>query len=188
MSDQQKTILAIDPGTTQSAYCLYTLGSSTPVGRFAVCQNDDMREVVKSTCVDLMVVEMVASYGKPVGREVFQTCVWIGRFAECWYHSWHHKLAASGVAGGVAFLYRHEIKMALCHATAKINDAVIRQRLLDLMSERYGVEAKTLKGTKANPGPLYGLSKDVWAALAVAVAWEEERKLADARSDDRPEV
>ena len=30
-------------------------------------------------------------------------------------------------------------------------------------------------GTKKNPGPLYGVTGDVWAAIAVGLAWRELR-------------
>ena len=39
--------------------------------------------------------------------------------------------------------------------------------------DKFGGSKETAIGKKANPGPLYGVKKDIWAALAVAVTWAE---------------
>ena len=57
-----------------------------------------------------------------------------------------------------------EVKMNLCHS-AKANDADIRQALID----RFGPGKQKAIGLKGSPGPLYGVSKHCWAALALAV-------------------
>jgi len=46
-----------------------------------------------------------------------------------------------------------------------------------LLIDRYGgVGGKRAAiGLKASPGPLHGVSKDVWAALAVAVTYADQR-------------
>lgn len=75
-----------------------------------------------------MVIEMIASYGMPVGKEVFDTCVWIGRFAE-----------TSGMPTN--YIYRKDEKMNICHSM-RAKDSNIRQALID----RFGVV-----GTKKNP-------------------------------------
>jgi hypothetical protein len=75
-----------------------------------------------------MVIEMIASYGMPVGKEVFDTYVWIGRFAE-----------ASGMPTN--YIYRKDEKMNICHSM-RAKDSNIRQALID----RFGVV-----GTKKNP-------------------------------------
>lgn len=148
------TLLAIDPGTTESAYVyVYDEG----VYQFAKVTNDAMMDVVRRTAADEMVIEMIASYGMPVGAEVFETCVWIGRFLE-----------ASRVER-VERIFRREVKLHLC-GNARAKDANIRQALLD----RFGGKAAAI-GTKAKPGRLYGMSGDVWAALAVAVTWLDTR-------------
>jgi hypothetical protein len=96
-------------------------------------------------------IEMVASYGMAVGRTVFETCVWIGRFVEAWGDNWD-------------FVYRKDVKMHLCGQT-RAKDSNIRQAIMDM----YGSEKAIAIGTKAKPGPLHGVSKDVWAALGVAI-------------------
>ena len=98
---------------------------------------------------------MVASYGMAVGKDVFDTCVWIGRFTE----------AAQGRK--IEQIYRKEEKLYLCgKLTAK--DSNIAQALVDRFApgqSNYG------KGTKKDPGFFYGFSKDMWAAMAVATAY-----------------
>ena len=87
-----------------------------------------------------------------VGAEVFDTVCWAGRFAE----------AAHRVP--VVMLPRRAVKLALC-GDSRAKDANIRQALID----RFGGSAAI--GRKAAPGPLYGITRDVWSALAIAVTY-----------------
>ena len=98
---------------------------------------------------------MVASYGMAVGADVFETCVWIGRFAE--------RLAGRGVERDL--VKRLPVKVHHCHS-AKATDSNIRQALVDrfaLGQPNHG------KGTKAEPGWFHGFAADVWAAYALGV-------------------
>jgi hypothetical protein len=100
-----------------------------------------------------LVVEMVGHYGTgmPAGKTVFETCVWIGRFIQLW--------------GGRDYdlMLRKTIVANLC-GSARAKDSNVRQALVD----RYGAP-----GTRKNPGRLYGVKKDIWSALAVAVVWSD---------------
>jgi hypothetical protein len=146
-------LLAIDPGDDQSAWVLWDganiLGHNT-------WPNAELLGEIRGGRFDMahvLVIEMIASYGMPVGRSVFETCVWVGRFIEAWYRT--------GLAWRYA--YRRQIKLDLCgHAGAK--DSHVREALID----RFGGKATAI-GKKKIPGPLYGIVKDEWAALAVAV-------------------
>jgi hypothetical protein len=100
-----------------------------------------------------VVCEMIASYGMPVGKEVFETCVFIGRLA--------------AICPAMKFITRVQVKTAICHS-ARANDANVRQALID----RYGPP-----GTAKKPGPTHGIVKDMWAALAVATAYSDGAKL-----------
>lgn len=151
------TLLAIDPGNEQSAWCLYKSGT---VADFGKDTNDEVLRLLKQECggrfstADEVAVEMIASYGMPVGREVFDTCLWVGRFIEAADRPW-------------TLVYRRDVKLHLCgHVRAK--DANIRQALID----RYGGKDKAM-GHKAKPGPLYGVKADVWSAIAVAETYTD---------------
>lgn len=139
-------ILAIDPGTEQSAYVVWHEGRPT---RFAKIGNDTMLDLLGSRWeIDILAIEMIASYGMPVGREVFETAVWIGRFQQ-----------ASPNRDAVIKVMRRDVKLHLC-GSSKAKDANIRQALLD----RFGPQ-----GTKKAPGVLYGVKADIWSAVAIAV-------------------
>jgi len=148
-------IFAVDPGTTESAWLATNNGL---IHRHGMLGNEHLVQTLKTWCPgDELAIEMVASYGMPVGREVFETCVWIGRFIEAWKGSW-------------SFVYRRDVKLYLC-GSMKAKDGNIRQALID----RYGGKEKAV-GNKKNPGPLYGISGDVWSALAIALTYEHRSK------------
>lgn len=147
-------ILAIDPGTTHSGVVLYD--ADTRVVRIAA-------DLPNREAIDLVThlrkeenprphvcIEMIASYGMPVGRETFDTVLWIGRLVE--------------VTGerDACLVYRKDIKLHLC-GTPRAKDANIRQAILD----RFG--GKNAIGTAKERGPLYHVKGHQWAALAVAL-------------------
>ena len=143
----KKSILAIDPGTTESGWVILRDGR---VEKCGVSGNVELLSdlSVLGAHVETLAIEMIASYGMPVGREVFETCVWIGRIKQAW-----HDPAA------VQLVYRADVKMHLC-GSRKARDANIRQALIDLLGPQ---------GTKKAPGQTYGVKSHAWAALAVAV-------------------
>jgi hypothetical protein len=147
-------IIAIDPGNTASAWCVLDNGEIRDFGKEP---NSDMliraRREWSPVEGDLLAVEMIASYGMAVGREVFETCLWIGRFIEAWERR----------QGEYKLIYRKDVKVFHCEST-RATDANIRAALLD----HYGPGREKAIGTKREPGPLYGVKGDCWAALAVA--------------------
>lgn len=156
-------ILAIDPGTIQSAYVVW---EGVCCLEAAIVENEALRHVLRAGAYDQAAIEMVACYGMAVGREVFETCLWIGRFVEI-------ASRAAGIGSGLGpaepkFVYRREIKSHFCNS-AKAKDANIRQAILD----RFGGKDSAI-GKKATPGPLYGIKSHLWAALAIALYVEDQ--------------
>ena len=151
------SILAIDPGSELSGWVVYECSSGTVLSAGIDCNIDLLDRIRREGggC-DQLVLEMIASYGMPVGREVFETCVWIGRFWEAF-------------SGSVGRVYRREVKLCVCK-DPRAKDSNVRQALID----RYGPGRTAAIGTKKSPGPLYGFKRDMWAALGVAVTWSEK--------------
>ena len=162
-------ILAIDPGSEQSAWVLYDEPNKLPI-EFAKEPNDVILERMRGLKeqADEIAIEMIASYGMGVGQTIFDTCVWVGRYHQLWIE----------LGGQVTLIFRKDVKLHLCGAT-RAKDSNVRQAIMD----RYGSDKKTSIGNKKNPGPLYGVVSDIWAALGVAIAYcevdpEEDRKSA----------
>ena len=155
-------VVAIDPGTTESGVCIVRTEDYKPLD-FVKIRNEDVCDWVFDyhRYPYKLVIEMVASYGMPVGREVFETCVWIGRFIE-----------QLKTKDGYEFIYRQEEKLIICHSP-KATDATIRQALADRFAPG---QPNFGKGTKKNPGFFYGFSKDVWQSFAVATTYIDKHK------------
>jgi hypothetical protein len=155
-----RQVLAIDPGNTYSAYALID-ADRRPLF-FGKIPNDDLLGVLDHLVVGeeaaptRIAIEMVASYGMAVGADVFETCVWIGRFQQ------HLRLLQSSE---VDLVKRHPVKLHHCHS-AKAKDSNIIQALVDRFAPG---QPNRGKGTKADPGWFYGFAADVWQAYALAV-------------------
>lgn len=159
-------VLGVDPGPTQTGWCVY-LPDTHRVLSCGVAENAKMLERLRTVSYSRVAMEMIASYGMPVGREVFETCVWIGRFMQ-----------ALALPESVDLVYRKDVKMHLC-GTTKAKDGNVRQAILDLFP-RTGGGATPQVGTKGQPGPLYGVSTHAWPALGVAIT-------SNARSGRKPQ-
>lgn len=139
-------VLGIDPGNTHTAFAMIDGGGIVSANYL---ENAEARQWLTNMSGLTVVCEMIASYGMAVGKTVFETCVAIGRF--------------QAIAPDMKFITRIQVKSAVCHS-GKATDANIRQALID----RYGPP-----GNKKSPGPTYGISGDMWAALAVATAYSD---------------
>jgi hypothetical protein len=154
-------ILSIDPGNIESAYVV--LDDNLKPLEFGKIKNEDLLYDLNlfnarhENGIEHFAIEMIASYGMGVGKEVFDTCVWIGRFIQkANYHT-------------VKQVYRGEVKMNMCHIM-KANDSNVILALTDRFA--YGI-GNHGKGTKKDKGWFYGFSKDVWQAYAVGVTYHD---------------
>ena len=148
-----KEIIGIDPGNKESAIVI--IGGDKILDHFYF-RNDAALNFInnaQSICDVDIYCEMIASYGMPVGKSVFETCLFIGQILQ--------------VAPQTKLITRNVVKNAICHSS-KAKDANIRQALIDIYGE---------VGTKKNPGGTFGMSGDKWAALAVATAAASGAKL-----------
>lgn len=153
-------ILAIDPGNTDSGWVVIDAQTRRPM-RFGL---DDNHKLMRLICCggfddcDTAVIEMIASYGMPVGKEVFDTCVWIGRFKQA-------MRLIPAAPPEPPLIYRQPVKLHHCH-TSTAKDPNITQALVDRFAPG---QPNKGKGTKTNPGWFHGFARDIWQAYALAV-------------------
>lgn len=157
----EKLLIAIDPGDEESGYVV-VMHDGEEIRKVLECgkvRNIKIFEVLTRYWEYDLAIEMIASYGMAVGKSVFDTCVWIGRFQE--------RAKILSYVEYFKLIYRKDEKMNLC-GTMKAKDANIRQALID----RYAPNTPNGgKGTVKNPGFFYGFKADIWQAFAVAVTY-----------------
>ena len=169
-------ILAIDPGTVESGWCILETDTLKPVN-FDKSVNHFVLPLLSRENVmfplSAVVIERVASYGMAVGRDVFETCEWIGRFTQ--------RARDNNVP--VYYVFRREEKLHICQ-DSKAKDPNIRRALIDRFAAH---DLANGKGTKDDPDWFYGFRKDIWSAYAVGLVFLETHDKPIAEEQDRPE-
>lgn len=153
------TTIGIDPGTRQSAICVF---SEKGILHCSMFDNEITCGKVIELCdrydPDKVFVEDIVSYGMPVGRDTFETVKYIGMLmVRLWDNRIEHELVERPV------IKEHHCLNRL--AKDKNVTAALVDRF-DPMREfgKYG------KGTKKKQGPFYGFSGyDMWSSCAIAV-------------------
>lgn len=153
-------ILAIDPGETKSGWVIYDTKTHKLKDK-GITDNYGLKLFVKSNIKEglfnSVAVEMIASYGMPVGREVFETCLYIGQLMQLMDDNYIP----------CKLIYRREVKKAICR-NGQAKDPQIRQALIDEFPKTGGGKKPQI-GTKKEQGRLYGVTSHIWAALGVAI-------------------
>lgn len=155
-------VFAIDPGCRESAYVDFSTDIDVhpfdgepdrKLHTFGKCPNGDLLELCESIdAVAECAIEMISGYGMSVGQEVFETCVWVGRFQE--------RMGGSDVR----LVTRGEIK--LWHTDSR---RATDSQISNALKAKYGEV-----GTKAAPGFCYGMKADIWQAFALATYLAEK--------------
>lgn len=101
----------------------------------------------------------------PIDENSVETLIWSGTF-------W------GAVPGPAAWIRRSTVKLHLC-GTARAKDSHVNTAVMDRF-EPCGGGSRPAIGTKAQPGPLYGISqggisKHVFPALAVVITYLDQQ-------------
>lgn len=148
-------VLALDPGDTYTGYCFIDRETLRPI-RFGKEANHIVLLMVQLEAYNFLVIERVASYGMAVGKHVFETCEWVGRFSQA-------------STSPVGYIYRQDEKLHICH-DSRAKDANIRRALIDRFAIK---DQKNGKGSKKDPDWFYQFYSDVWAAYAAGITYIE---------------
>jgi hypothetical protein len=149
--------MGLDPGYEVSAIVAW---DGTSIIRRQTLPNEELLNALRTGGYGdgyVLAIEQIEAMGMAVGKTVFETVYWSGRFAEAFY------------PGRAERVPRSAIKLHHCHQR-RANDAEIRQAILD----RFGPSKEQAIGTTKNRGPLYGLVKHEWAAFAVALTFHDQ--------------
>lgn len=154
------TLIAIDPGTTQSAYVIVDaalrpvefqkIDNAELLSRIELAPRSETRWRHLTSCaIEMPAVAMMS------GVEIFTTCRWVGMFQHAW-------IGIDGDNRYVDLVTRHHVKMHLLGRTSRLGrgaDAAVRAALI----AKHGGPSSIKRG-----GEIEGVTGDCWAALAVA--------------------
>lgn len=175
----------VDPGTEKSGFVLFDDEQNRVVFSYEF-KNEVIRSILRSESYfsnipsvdtwDTFFIEDIEGMGLEVGKNVFQTVKWLGKFIEAYEYSTKKKAVE---------IFRGDEKITLCGAKTFVNpitgkrkavsDSQIRQAVIDRFPPLGGGKTPQV-GTKKEPGPLYGVTGHCWQALAVLITGLENFK------------
>lgn len=125
-------LLAIDPGTIKSGWVILEDGIPTSSGWH---DNEALLGIIVVNAHDItdLAIEDITSYGMPVGRDVFETVRWTGRF----------DYAAQTAEIPTTYVGRKEVLLELC-GSPRGKDGTLRQAVID----HYGGDDVAVGGKK----------------------------------------
>lgn len=151
-------VLGIDPGNMESAYVVMDRETQRPLEHDKVGNEELERRLAKGEIqFDEACLEIVSSYGLAAGKDLFQTCMEIGRLSVL--------IESYGVQ--TYGCYRRDVKLHLT-GVASSKDVNVRAALIEAYAKH---DFKNGKGTKDNPDWWYKFRADEWAAAALAVCF-----------------
>lgn len=174
MDKTQTTYIGIDPGTTESGYCIIT--EDYKILDAGKLDNDRLISQLRATLIDdpsiEVAIESIQSYGMQMGKSTIETCYMIGRIMQVVFDC----------NRPISLYPRPEYAKSIC-ATNKINDAIIRTALenrfgsYDKGKEEKRLKSGVIKQAAVEAGPLYQLAgeSDKRSAFAV-VAYHLDKK------------
>ena len=139
-------VLAIDPGNASSGVVRF---DGERVLFAGVIENPDVLRIIADDNSDVLAIELFVATNQRLGNESIETIHWGGRFHQ-----------SCGDPESVVLVPRAQVKRAL-GCGHRDGDKEVNAALLRLVGP---------KGTKAAPGPTFGVSSHAWAALGVAYA------------------
>lgn len=175
-------IMAIDPGTTESAYVIlddqYQILSADKVGNDVV-----LSIIADAPGLDAVIIEDIeprynstdrSAAGAVMGQSTIETIKAFGRF------SWQAALRGLTVGS----IFRRDERSCLIptkrnglpplpETAPKHADGQIRASLIRRFARH---DKERGRGTKANPDTFYGFHGDMWQAMAVGVTWLDQAK------------
>ncbi len=120
------------------------------------------------------VIEGLSARADKAGNSTFATLLWVGQMLGT--IETRRELGDKGAS----VVLRSTVTSHL-RATARGKGApTTDKQVADVVRVRFGGMAATdsqLKGTKGNPGPLYGVKQDIWQALGLGIAYVEGAEL-----------
>jgi hypothetical protein len=142
-------VLAVDPGSSESAWVLMRDGVPVEWAKEpneVVLRKLDLRiygdgdgfngsEPWKLPTETVIAIEWIESYGMGFAKDIANTIRWCGRFEQKWVQN-RERFTTNGTFP-LVYVSRKDVKLTLCGTLRGVNDAVIRQRVID----HYGGEA-----------------------------------------------